>query len=87
MSEHPDYDAAVEWAKRRVARDWPDGSVRQWLEATPPDGYASDSYRCQLFVLEGSPPKGYVLRTPYFVAALSAEGRRLHTWHSWEVKP
>lgn len=34
---------------------------RQWLEAEPPCSYGNRSYRVRLFVLEGSPPKGYIL--------------------------
>mgnify|MGYP001558154229 CR=1 FL=1 len=82
----PDYEAAVEHAKRTVERFCGrDGVGREWLDAAPRDSYLSEGQHCHLYVLEGSPPRGYVLRTPYFVAAIRPDGRRLHTWHSWDV--
>jgi len=55
-------DKLIEKAKR-LAEEWYGCSAgkRQWLEAEPPHSYGDPSYRVRLFVLEGSPPKGYIL--------------------------
>ena len=37
------------------------GSERPWLEASPVDSYKNVEYRVELFVLRGSPAKGYVV--------------------------
>ena len=34
---------------------------RPWLEAEPPYSYDNPEYKVKLLVLEGSPPKGYIL--------------------------
>lgn len=55
-------NSAIEKAKRKVEQAY--GTVpgtREWLESSPIDSYEDDSYRVKLFVLEGSPCKGYVL--------------------------
>ncbi len=34
---------------------------RRWLVGAAPDSYGNATYRSEIHVLEGSPPKGYVL--------------------------
>jgi hypothetical protein len=34
---------------------------RKWLVGVAPDSYSDKSYRTEVHVLEGSPPKGYVI--------------------------
>lgn len=50
----------IEKAKQKVARDFGDDADRQWLTAYA-DSYKDICYRLELFVLEGSPSKGYII--------------------------
>ena len=63
-SEIKAMEKAIEKAKERVCKAY-DGREysrqRKWLEATPEDSYDDDSYIVKVFVLAGSPPKGYIL--------------------------
>lgn len=55
-------DGLLEQAKRYMEDHCGgDLSVREWLEATPPDSYGDCAYRASLYVLSGSPPKGYII--------------------------
>ena len=47
-------------AKKAVEKHY-GGIQRRWLETTAPHSYGNSDYRVELFVYEGSPPKGYVL--------------------------
>ena len=38
---------------------------REWLVGNSPDSYESENYRTEIHVLEGSPPKGYVVAASY----------------------
>ncbi|MCK9616157.1 MAG: hypothetical protein M0R48_11815 [Candidatus Omnitrophica bacterium] len=54
--------SAIEKAKRKVEQAYhTEPGQRAWLESSPLDSYEDESYRVKLFVLEGSPCKGYVL--------------------------
>lgn len=44
---------------------------RRWLQAEPPHSYGDEQYRVCLWVLEGSPAKGYVL-VDYGTGAVAA---------------
>jgi hypothetical protein len=44
---------------RELIQDY--GEDRRWLITAPPDSYAREQYHCEVQVLEGSPPRGYVL--------------------------
>ena len=39
---------------------------RRWLEATPEYSYNDDRYMVKIFVLEGSPPKGYIVADYFY---------------------
>ena len=55
-------NAAIEKAKRKVEQAYHcSPGQRTWLESNPLDSYGCDSFRVKLFVLEGSPCKGYVI--------------------------
>ena len=52
----------IEKAKRCVEKHYGAGRYkRPWLDAEPPHSYGNALYRVRLFVLAGSPPKGFVL--------------------------
>ena len=48
--------------------------TREWLESEPPDSYGDEQYRVRLWVLEGSPPKGYVLADYRTAAVVALDG-------------
>ena len=55
-------NSAIEKAKRKVEQAYhTEQGQRAWLESSPLDSYEDELYRVKLFVLEGSPCKGYVL--------------------------
>lgn len=61
--EAKDRGTAIAIACGLVSR-WYDGAhpfERRWLHAIPEDSYSNPDYRTELWVREGSPPKGYVL--------------------------
>lgn len=71
----------IERAKLRVEKNYScKPGDRRWLAGSPPDSYESETYRVELLVLEGSPPKGFVLATHNAVLALCFDGRVLRRW-------
>ena len=42
-----------------------DHRERKWLEATPLDSYGDPEYRVRFFILEGLPPRAYVIASYY----------------------
>jgi len=55
-------NAAIDKAKRKVEEAYhTKPGQRAWLESNPLDSYESDAFRVKIFVLEGSPCKGYVV--------------------------
>ena len=55
-------DVAIEKAKRKVEQAYHcSPSQRAWIESNPLDSYEDDTFRVKLFVLEGSPCKGYII--------------------------
>ena len=64
-------EKAINAAKALVVRHYGD-TGRQWLVGSPPDSYTDPDYRCELHVLEGSPPKGYVIALGMDVGAIIA---------------
>jgi len=55
-------NSAIDKAKRKVEKAYhTEQGQRAWLESSPVDSYGTDSFRIKLFVLEGSPCKGYVV--------------------------
>lgn len=53
---------AIEKAKRKVEQAYhTKPGQRAWLESNPIDSYEDESFRVKIFVLEGSPCKGYVV--------------------------
>ncbi|GAN34101.1 MAG: hypothetical protein DYG83_03405 [Candidatus Brocadia sp. AMX2] len=69
----------IEQAKKLIAKRWDEG--RKWLE-TSLDSYGDKSYRVSLFVLEGSPAKGYIIANYGMgrVTAFGCDGTRLKTY-------
>lgn len=53
----------IEKAKMAVVKKYEhmETTKRKWLEASAPDSYSNPEYRMTLLVLEGSPPKGFVV--------------------------
>ncbi|OFV66809.1 MAG: hypothetical protein SBU_000102 [Candidatus Syntrophoarchaeum butanivorans] len=80
----------IEKAKRVVVRRYEgkDETSRAWLRASPPDSYEEDNYRVELWVLEGSPPKGYVLASHGIgqVKAFDWSLRCIKTYDASEVR-
>jgi hypothetical protein len=75
-----DFEKQVEKCKQAVimAYEGQPTTQRKWLEAHC-DSYRNPDYRVQLFVLEGSPPKGCVV-VDYghgVVLAFDAHGKKL----------
>jgi hypothetical protein len=58
---------------------------RKWIELTGKSSYEDEKYEVNLFVLEGSPPKGYVFasKSIELVVAFSNHFRRLKTFDFW----
>lgn len=75
---------AIEKAKERVMAKYND-YTRTWLEGKIPHSYNDPEYKVALFVLAGSPPRGYVLADYYsgIVIAFSFALDRLHTYHAY----
>lgn len=61
-----------------AAYDRAETGKRRWLVGHPPDSYGSKAYRTELHVLEGSPPKGFVVVNHGLAVALSNGGTFLH---------
>jgi len=59
-----DVDELIERAKK-IVESWDGNHARLWLCANPDDSYDDSRYRVVLYVLEGSPPRGYVLADYY----------------------
>ena len=72
----------VRKAKKRVEGRTSEG--RKWLEASPENSYDSEDYKVKVFVLEGSPPKGYVL-ADYCYGIVKAFGIRMQPLHTYRV--
>jgi len=49
-------------------------TIRRWLESWGPDSYDDKNYRIKLFVLEGSPARGYVIANYYTNSAIAFDG-------------
>jgi hypothetical protein len=64
--------------KARASNEGQGAMERRWLEAHA-DSYENPKYRIQLFVLEGSPAKGYVVIDygHHRVQAFDVRGKRL----------
>ena len=59
--EEIEFEDLIEKAKQRVSETYGGGIEREWLECSPKTSYGRSDYKVSLFVLQGSPPKGYVL--------------------------
>ncbi|MFZ3277604.1 MAG: hypothetical protein WB249_02575 [Candidatus Sulfotelmatobacter sp.] len=75
---------AIAKARARVERSIEPRQCN-WLVGTPPDSYGFASYRCELQVLEGTPPRGFVLATNHAAVAISMNYRVLECWLYCEV--
>jgi hypothetical protein len=74
----------IEHAKHRVEQEF-GGVKRDWLEAEPRHSYSSGGYKVKVFVLEGSPPKGYIL-VDFCWGIVKAFGVRMRLLHTYTVK-
>jgi|HubBroStandDraft_1064217.scaffolds.fasta_scaffold07015_3 hypothetical protein len=70
---------AIAKARARVERSIEPRQCN-WLAGAPPDSYGCADYRCELQVLEGSPPRGFVLLTNHAAVAISMNYRMLDCW-------
>ena len=68
------WDLLVEFLKEKIAEDY-GGNPRPWLEMVGKSSYEDIEYKTRLFVLEGSPPKSYVIQTPTFIHGLDVRGK------------
>jgi hypothetical protein len=86
MKTNKNLDELEETAKELVKKWYGYGSnKRRWLVSIPENSYNSEDYLCRLSVLEGSPPKGYVLRTPHFVLAQSWQASKRKVFRPEQV--
>ena len=72
----------IDKAKRFIISRVEDGDERKWLSANV-DSYETSTQRITLFVLEGSPPRGYVIAnySTLTVKAFSIQDKTLRTWN------
>ena len=70
----------IAMAKNHVRKVWAGdlNGNRRWLEAEPPHSYGDELYRVRLWVLEGSPAKGYVLADYGTGAVVAIDGGFSH---------
>jgi hypothetical protein len=75
-------EKAIEKAKALVARNYGETGDRKWLKSNPPDSYGDERYRVELYVFEGSPPKGFVVAdwSHLIVKAFNQYWTCLHTF-------
>ena len=87
MGKEEELEKLIEKAKEKVEKDYdPHGLCkRQWLEATPPNSYRSKEYKVTVFVLEGSPPKGYII-VDYCYGIVKAFTVRLQPLYTYKVE-
>jgi len=74
------FEGVIEKAKRKIEESY-GGMKRQWLK-TKIDSYENPLYRIELYVYEGSPPKGYIV-VNYgrgLVHAFNAWGEKIYTY-------
>jgi hypothetical protein len=74
-------------AQEKVLRAYGENSqttVREWLEATPANSYEDSGYKVSLFVLSGSPPKGYVI-ADYSSGLVKAFGVRMKPLYTYKA--
>lgn len=76
----------IEKAKERVMAKYNDYG-RTWLEGKIPDSYNDPEYKVSLFVLAGSPPRGYVLAdyNTGIVIAFGFSLKRLYTYYAYDI--
>jgi len=46
---------------KKAGQDFGGKNPRRWLTGNPPDSYEDEKYRIDFFVLEGSPPYGFIV--------------------------
>lgn len=66
-------DKAKHWVEKSCG---PDGPKRDWLVTAPIDSYGSSGNRARLLVLQGSPPRGFIIETAHYAIAVSASGEK-----------
>lgn len=60
-----------------------DGPGRKWLGPKAIDSYGAESNRAQTYVLEGSPPRGFVIVTDQLAIAISGGGDKKKALNRW----
>ena len=83
MTHTQEVELLIEKAKRRVELTY-GGVKRKWLVAKPENSYDSNMYSVKLLVLEGSPPKGYIL-ADYCYGIVKGFGVRMEPIHTWRT--
>lgn len=82
------FDEALEEAKVEAHHMCGDDQypicTRRWLTADIPDSDTHKDYHAQLWVLEGSPPKAFLLQTPGFLRVFNWRGGPRATWCEFE---
>lgn len=77
------FSEALEKAKLRIIKKYErrNTTKRAWLEAHI-DSYHSEYNRLQMIVLEGSPPKGFIIVNygANTLTAFDCHGNKLHVW-------
>ena len=84
---HDDMHIAIKKAKDHVLRAYGENAkttVREWLECSPAPSYNNPEYKVSLFVLSGSPPKGYVI-ADYQSGLVKAFGVRLKPLYTYKA--
>lgn len=67
--------ATVKMLRKAMAHQNGDG--RRWLLAGSADSYGGAHNRATLWVLQGSPPRGFIVSTPGKAVRLDMDGKRL----------
>lgn len=62
------------------AKQYQNSEGRPWLEARVPVPYGDEWNKVQVFILEGSPVRGFLIAYSDIVIRLDRAGRRLKTW-------
>ena len=63
-----------------LAMNYDNQENRKWLKAKVPLPYGSESERCDIWILEGSPVRGFIISHRDFVLRLDGGGKLLKTY-------
>ena len=79
-------DTSIVKARATVEKSYSKKSEsRKWLVGNAPDSYGNAHYRTEIHVLEGSPPKGYVVVFGHHnggtTIAFDCFEKQIHRWN------